>query len=86
MVDNYDVGIQRALAHARDEASIVVGALLAQTSFRTRIDVAPERKRLRKIRQLRTIAGDRCFGPVNHLVEVINFFESFEYGRTFRAS
>jgi hypothetical protein len=42
MVDDDDVSFLRAIPHARDEAGIEVGTLLAQARLGTRVDVAPE--------------------------------------------
>ena len=43
MIDDDDVCVLRALAHARDEARVVVGTLLAETGFGARVNVSPER-------------------------------------------
>src|ERR1051325_732786 len=85
VIDDDDVGFLRATAHARDEAGIVVRTLLSETRLRTRVDVSPERERLREIRQLGAIAGLAFTRPVTDLFEVIDFIESFEHGRRLSA-
>src|ERR1043165_2850730 len=85
MIDDDDVGLLRAIAHARDEAWIEVGALLAKAGFRARIDVSPEGERLRKVRQFRAIASLTFSRPVTDLFEVVDFIEAFEHRRRLRA-
>ena len=54
-LDDDDVGLLRTIAHARDEARIVVRTLLTETRFGARVDVTPERERLRQVRQLSAV-------------------------------
>ena len=79
MINDDDVRVEGSLAHARDEAGIEVETFLAETSFRTRIDVAPERKRLRQVRQLRAVASFRTLRPMKYFIEIINFLKSIEH-------
>src|ERR1043165_8910753 len=85
MIDDDDVGVLRTIAHARDETRIEVGTLLTETRIRTRVDMAPERERLRQVRELRAIAKLGLLGPVTNVVEVIDVFQPVEYGRGLRA-
>src|SRR5688500_9618669 len=85
MIDDDDIGFLCAIAHACDEAWIEVGALLAETGFRSRIDVSPERERLRQVCKFGAIAGLAFSRPVTDLFEVINFIKAFEHGRRLRA-
>src|SRR5262245_24108384 len=64
MVHNDDVGFLRAASHPREEARLVDGALLAEAGVVPRVDLLPDRPRLREIRELRAIAGLRLFRPL----------------------
>ena len=81
MIDDDDFGFLRSTPHAGDEARIEVRTLLAQAGFGTSVDVAPERERLGKIRELGAIAGFTLSRPVTDLVEVIDFIETIEHRR-----
>src|SRR5689334_9427562 len=84
MIDDDDVRFLRAIAHARDEACIVFGTLLTQTRFGARVDVTPERERLRQVRQFGAIADFRLARPLRDFFEVVDLVESFEHGRRLR--
>ena len=81
MIDDDDVGINRALAHARKKARLEVGTLLSQTGVGARVDVPPEGKILRKIRKLCAIPGLGLRYPAKNFVELIDLIEPLEQRR-----
>ncbi len=81
MIDDDDVRLRRAVAHARNEARIKVGTLLAQTGLRARVDVSPEGKVLRQIRQLCAIPYLGSLDPMTDLFEIIHLIETVENRR-----
>ena len=64
VVDDDDVGLGGALAHARDEAVVVARALGAEAVFGGRRDVVPERQVLRQILELGAVAGLGLAAPL----------------------
>jgi hypothetical protein len=59
VVDDDDVGLRGALAHAGDETVVVARTIGAQARVSSRRHLVPERQILRQIAQLRAIAGLR---------------------------
>src|SRR6266404_3065889 len=85
MIYNDDISIDRALAHPGDEARLEVRALLTETSIGARVDMPPERKILRKIRKLGSVARF-CFGaPTKDFIKVIDLIEPFQDRPAFSA-
>src|SRR5436853_7314688 len=78
MIYHDDVRIDRPLTHTRRKARLEVRTLLAQASIRTGVDMPPERKILRKIRQLCTIARIRLSNPTKNCIKVIDWTETVE--------
>ena len=62
MVDDHDVGLERALAHARDPAGIEVGTGLADAVLAGGRDLAPEVGGVGQVLDLAAVAGARCAG------------------------
>src|ERR1051325_2587786 len=85
MIHDDDVSIDRALAHARDEARIVVRTLLPETSIRTRIDVSPERQVLRQVREFSAIAGFCLRHPAKDFIKLIDLIQAFKNRRALSA-
>src|SRR3954470_5431089 len=85
MIDDDHISIRRALAHASDEARIIVGTLLSETGIGTRIYVSPERQVLRQVGKLCAVAGFSFGGPVKHFIELIDLVQALEHRRAFSA-
>src|SRR5215470_4577066 len=82
VINNHDVALFGAFAHARDEAGIEVGTLLAQTTFRTSINMTPEGDRFRNVGELCAVTGRRNARPVANLFEIVDLVHSVQdWGR-----
>src|SRR5687767_13795729 len=81
MIDHYNVGLLGPISHAGNEAGIEVRAFLTYTRVGPCVDVAPERKMLRKTRQLRAVAGRGFSRPTRHILKVVNFIKAVENRR-----
>src|SRR5712692_11088965 len=85
MIDDDDVGVERAQAHPREKARLEVRTLLAETSIRSRVDVSPKRQVLRQGRKLRSITGFSFANPTRDFIKLIDLFEAGEHGHALGA-
>src|SRR5258708_31911258 len=85
MIDHDDVGVDRPQAYASEKTRFKVRTLLAQTSIRTRVDVAPERQVLRQGRKLCAVAGFSFADPARDFVKLIDLFQAGQHRRTLGA-
>src|SRR5690242_3607292 len=78
MVDDDDVALESALVHQRDETPLEVGALLAGTEIRARINFGPRAACFRKRRNFRAVAKLGGLLPLLDDLKIRQLFESRE--------
>ena len=78
VVDDDEVGLERALAHPRDPARIEVGARLADAVLAAGRDLAPEVDAVGQVCDLAAVAGAACPAPLLDRAEQRDLVEPAE--------
>ena len=78
VVDDDNVGFLGLSPHLGDEATMIVGASRPQASLGARVQLVPQRARLRQSINFRTVAGLGCLLPAGNLGILIDLFKAVQ--------
>ena len=76
MIDDHDIALRRPAPHLGDKAAAKLAALLPGAGIGTRVQLVPQRARLRHARQLGAVAGRRDLFPARNFGEMIDLLQS----------
>ncbi len=78
MIHDDHVALERAAAHLGDEAPLVVGAALSETSLASRVELGPYRTVFRQLADLGAISGRGRLLPGGNLLKVIDLLQAVQ--------